>query len=121
MKALVGLVGFSLQNGGFMSKSDVVNESAVREDIDALKDDLKSIRNDMQGLLQSLGTAGQQGVQQAKATATDAASRAADATLEHGKEAAESFDSQVRSHPYTACGVAFLAGAIVTSVLWGRR
>jgi len=107
--------------GKAMSKSDIPNESAVREDIDALKDDLKSIRSDMQGLLKNLGTAGHEGVRRAKETASEAAARTADAAVEQGRETAQSFDSQVRSHPYTACGVAFFAGAMATLVLCGRK
>jgi ElaB/YqjD/DUF883 family membrane-anchored ribosome-binding protein len=104
-----------------MSKSDVIDEKGVREDLDALKDDLRSLRSDMQGLFHDVASAGRSTASNARDRVTDAAKDAASAACERGEQTVDSVDSQVRSHPYTACGVAFLAGALATSLLWTRR
>lgn len=103
-----------------MSKAEAVNETGVREDLDALKADLRTLRADMQGLTRDLTDAGRDTVNRAKEQASDAAHKAAGAARERGEQAVDSFDSQVRKNPYTACGVAFVAGAVISSLLWGR-
>ncbi len=104
-----------------MSKTEPINEAVLRDDLDALKDDLKSLRSDMRGLVRDLMSAGKTSAGKVSDRVTDAVGDAVETTRQHGRDAADTFESQVRDKPYTSCGIAFAAGALVTALMLSRR
>ena len=103
---------------------DVVNNPAVRADVEAIKSDIAALRAEVSNLMQDVVSAG-------KARAGDAGQKIADAARsrldqlgtaweqasEQGKQYLETVQDKIEERPLAAIGIAFGAGVLLGALL----
>lgn len=91
------------------SVSDTKETKEVDHDLDALRSDFESLKENVASLMSSVGRLagkqGEKGVEKSKALAGDAAN-----SLDHARE---SIEGQIRRKPLTSVGIAVGVGAMI--------
>jgi len=89
---------------------------ALREEIERLRADVTTLRDNLSHLTKDAGRAAKAGVYEAKAHLSEAAHTA----TEKGKQAAHAIEQKVEDNPLISVGIAFGVGLLVGALLRGR-
>lgn len=79
------------------------------QELDSVKADLSSLRDDIRGLVVSLGK-----------EAKERMSSAADTAKKYGKQGADAAEHQITEHPFASVAVSFGVGLLLGRLLHGK-
>ena len=93
------------------------NGANVQARLSSLRDDLDALQQDMRGLVNDVGGAASEQVQGVVNGAIDSASEAVERVSEWSKENLDGVRQAVRIQPLAACALSISAGAIIGALL----
>lgn len=99
----------------------MANETdALKKDIEELRKALDALGKDVKGLGKELSGQAKSGAQAKVEELKDGARKVAEEVGAKGKQAAESMEETVKSHPLQSLAVAFGAGLLIAQLLRNR-
>ena len=92
----------------------------LREDLDALKNDFASLRDDLKVFAHDAGSVARTGAASAAERLRQSGREAFDSAKAKGRQAKEQVQGQIEEHPFMAVGIAFGVGLLVGAIVARR-